>query len=166
MIESLKPLYSIVTLNTRLFLNVLDGVDDGIGQTRLNSRANNLSFIAVHILDARYYLAQCLGLVLQNPLGEMLKAVQQVDDMTHYPPLLEIRTRWNEISEQIAIKMRQLPSEALAQKSELKFPVDDDTRLGAIAFLLQHESYHIGQLGWLRKSFGLGAMRYDLPPAT
>ena len=32
--------------------------------------------------------------------------------------------------------------------------------LGAVAFLLQHDSYHVGQLALLRKHFGLGAMRY------
>jgi uncharacterized damage-inducible protein DinB len=32
--------------------------------------------------------------------------------------------------------------------------------LGALTFLVQHDSYHIGQLALLRKHAGLPAMRY------
>jgi hypothetical protein len=38
--------------------------------------------------------------------------------------------------------------------------VGDRTLLGALAFLAQHESYHVGQLALLRKYAGLPAMRY------
>jgi uncharacterized damage-inducible protein DinB len=33
--------------------------------------------------------------------------------------------------------------------------------LGALTFLVQHDSYHLGQLSLLRKWAGLPAMRYD-----
>ena len=32
--------------------------------------------------------------------------------------------------------------------------------LGALTFLVQHDSYHLGQLTFLRKLAGLPAMRY------
>jgi len=34
-------------------------------------------------------------------------------------------------------------------------------RDAGIAFLLEHEAYHIGQLGLLRKLYDLGPMKYD-----
>ena len=42
-----------------------------------------------------------------------------------------------------------------------RFSIADATLLGGIAFLTQHDSYHIGQLALLRKHWGLGAMSYD-----
>ena len=39
-------------------------------------------------------------------------------------------------------------------------PGVDRTRLGALTFLVQHDSYHIGQLALLRKPAGLPAMSY------
>jgi hypothetical protein len=42
-----------------------------------------------------------------------------------------------------------------------KFPIEDASRLGLLAFLVQHDSYHIGQLSWLRKYAGLPAMKYS-----
>ena len=38
--------------------------------------------------------------------------------------------------------------------------VDDESVLGVIAFLLGHESFHIGQLAILRKYYGLDSMGY------
>ena len=37
----------------------------------------------------------------------------------------------------------------------------DPSTLGSRAFLVQHDSYHIGQLAMLRRVHGLPAMRYS-----
>ena len=39
--------------------------------------------------------------------------------------------------------------------------VDDKTMLGLLAFLAQHDSYHVGQMAILRKAVGLQAMSYN-----
>jgi len=44
--------------------------------------------------------------------------------------------------------------------STTRFPVADPTRLGTLAFLAQHDTYHIGQLALLRRFVGLKAMSY------
>jgi hypothetical protein len=41
-----------------------------------------------------------------------------------------------------------------------RFPLGDSTELGLMAFLVQHDSYHIGQLGFLRRQLGKPAMAY------
>lgn len=51
-------------------------------------------------------------------------------------------------------------SAELNAPSSQRFPVDLPTVHGGLGFLLQHESYHIGQLALLRKYFGYPAMRY------
>jgi uncharacterized damage-inducible protein DinB len=38
--------------------------------------------------------------------------------------------------------------------------MDDSTRLGMIAFLTQHDSYHVGQAAFLRRQIGRPAMTY------
>ena len=56
--------------------------------------------------------------------------------------------------------MITLDSAILNEKSKDKFPIDDESVLGGISFLVGHEAYHIGQLSILRKFFGLEAMKY------
>ena len=40
------------------------------------------------------------------------------------------------------------------------FPGPEQSVLGLLTFLAQHDSYHVGQLAMLRKHAGLPAMRY------
>jgi uncharacterized damage-inducible protein DinB len=42
-----------------------------------------------------------------------------------------------------------------------QFPMPNATVLGVLTFLVQHESYHIGQLALFRKCAGLPAMSYE-----
>jgi uncharacterized damage-inducible protein DinB len=48
----------------------------------------------------------------------------------------------------------------LQEKVRFKFPIEDNTKFGALTFMVQHETYHIGQLGILRRALGLPAMKY------
>ena len=45
--------------------------------------------------------------------------------------------------------------------SDARFPLFNGTRLGTLTFLVQHDSYHVGQLSLLRKYCGLPAMRFQ-----
>jgi len=48
----------------------------------------------------------------------------------------------------------------LARANVHRFPISDTTALGMITFLTQHDSYHIGQVGFLRRQLGKPAMTY------
>jgi uncharacterized damage-inducible protein DinB len=48
----------------------------------------------------------------------------------------------------------------LDAEAPYQFPISDPSVLGMTAFLVQHESYHIGQMAFLRKQLGLEAMAY------
>lgn len=149
-----------LSLNTRLLLTSLEGVDDALARRRPGDGNNNMAFIALHLLDARSYLARFVGLDFQHPFTE-LEDVRSVDEMEErYPELEEVRDVWRELSGRLAARFVDLTDEDLLAPSEQKFPVDDETVLGGIAFLLGHESFHIGQLAFLRRYFGLGPMAY------
>ena len=48
----------------------------------------------------------------------------------------------------------------LSESNVHRFPLGDSTRLGLIAFLVQHDSYHLGQIAFLRRQLGKPAMSY------
>jgi uncharacterized damage-inducible protein DinB len=153
------PLYEMLRLNTRLFRNCLDGVDDTSAQRRSRG-GNNMTFIALHLVDARCFLARYLGLEATHPYAEALSAVGSIDEMTEFPPLAGVITAWLEVSRLLAQRLPELSGAELRASSAQKFPVGDATLLGGITFLLQHESFHIGQMALLRRQLGLGPMSY------
>jgi hypothetical protein len=148
------------SLNTRLFENCLDGVDDETAQRRPNEHTNHLAFLACHVVDARFYLARLMGSKEESPFTE-LENVNRVEEMQVVPPLAEVRGAWSRATAALSSGLEAVTPAQLSEEAQQQFPIDDDTLLGVILFLLQHESFHIGQMALLRKFLGLGAMRYD-----
>lgn len=159
------PLHATLKLNTRLLLNCLDRVSDETAQTRPSERTNSIAYIALHMHDARHYLAKYLGTEEPNPFKEITELAQGIDDITVYPSLAEMRTAWMEISLALEQHLAQLTASDVDRPSPPDapaFPVGDPSILGGLAFLLQHEAFHIGQLALLRKQLGHPAMSWEV----
>lgn len=157
----LAPLAGTARLNTRLFLNCLDGVEDATGLRRLSDRTNHMTFLGAHLVGARAYLAGLLGQDTGYSFEAMLSAVNSIEEAEELPGLDEIRREWRSVSARVLEGLESTSAAALDEVQEHGFPIDDPTLAGKVAFLLQHDSYHIGQLAFLRKHWGLGAMSYE-----
>jgi len=156
----LRPLVEMARLNHRLFLNCLRGLDDAPARKRPSDGVNSIAFIALHVVDARYFLVRQMGGRAESPFAALLKDVNRVADLRACPSVEAIRQAWCAVEGRLERRFAAMPRERLARRSTVRFPVGDPTVLGSIAFLLQHESYHVGQLGMLRKYLGLGPMGY------
>jgi len=156
---ALEPLAAILSLNHRLLLNSLDGMSDEAARVRAGD-GNSAAFLAVHLVDARVYLLRNLGGDMSHPFGERLEAVKTIDEMTWYPTLGETRRAWDDVSARLDARLAELTAEDLAKESPARFPIADATLVGMIAFLTQHDSYHVGQISLLRRAAGLPAMKY------
>jgi uncharacterized damage-inducible protein DinB len=156
----LEPLAALFDLNTDLALNCLDGIDDDAARHQAAPGLNSMTFILAHVTDSRYYLAAWLGQPIDNPLSAALKDARAIADAGPLPGVDELRNHWQHISSHLGATFATTPPELLNESSPQRFPIADSSRLGAIAFLAQHESYHIGQLGLLRRQAGKEAMGY------
>jgi len=116
----IAPLLDILKLNTRLFLNCLDGVDDETAQTRPGDRVNNMTFIALHLVDARCYLAQYVGLEHENPYKH-LEDVASIEEMQDFPALAELRAAWSDVSERLAARFPALSDAVLGANQRGSF---------------------------------------------
>lgn len=158
--EALSPLYEIFKLNSRLLLNCLDGMLEDQARWRPGPASNSAAFLALHLVDARHLLAKLIGLELHNPFAARLEGARSIEALKDLPSLDEIRAAWKEVTGSLRERLKAMTGEELARACPEQFPLGDKTVLGAITFLLQHDSYHIGQLAFLRKQAGLEAMRY------
>ncbi len=163
MVETMELIYTLFSLNTRLFVNCLAELTDEMSARRISDRTNSIGFIAVHLVDSRCFLAKSIGLNVSYSFAEKVKDIESVEQLTELPAVREIRTAWIEISAQLSKRLPELTPAELQRPSLLKCPVEDKTLAGEIAFLGQHESYHIGQLAFLRKEPGFPAMSYSAP---
>jgi len=66
----------------------------------------------------------------------------------------EIAGQWKIVSDVLMDRLNELTEDELDQPSSFNVPAGEQTVRGAVAFLHFHETYHIGQLAYLRKLFG------------
>lgn len=156
----IAPLTDILRLNTRLFRNCLEGISDEQATLRPSASTNSAAFVAAHVADARFYLLRVLGADRPSPLAAYLKGAKGIDDLKACPPLAEIHRAWTDASHALRDRLDAITAAELDAPVKTPFPISDPTTLGVLTFLVQHDSYHIGQLALLRKHAGLPAMQY------
>ena len=158
----LTPLAETLRLNNRLYRNCLAGLTDERARERPAGRGptNSAAFIAAHLVDSRYYLLGLLGVKQPSPLKGAPKGFNDIDQVISFPPLSEIQAAWTAAGEALDRQLALLGTATLDAPLDPGFPVESKNLLGVLVFLVQHESYHFGQLGLLRKHAGLPAMAY------
>ena len=148
-------------LNSRLLLACLDGMDDDAAQNVLVPGTNHVAFLALHLVDCRCLLLKMLGEPMKHPFGATYRDAKGIEDIEEFPTVDQLRTAWRETGRALRDALENMTEERLAAEPPYKFPVADKTFAGAVTFMSQHESYHVGQLAMLRKGLGLGPMSYD-----
>ena len=155
------PLAEILRLNTVLFRNCLDGLSDEQALVRPTNGTNSAAFIAAHLASARFFLLKTLGVEEGDPLAPYLEGRKGIDDIARLPPLVEVAAAWTLGAHLLRDRLATLTAADLEAPSTVPFPLANGTLLGTLTFLVQHDSYHLGQLSLLRKYAGLPAMRYQ-----
>jgi uncharacterized damage-inducible protein DinB len=72
-----------------------------------------------------------------------------------YPGIDELVQAWDEVSGKLATSLASASAETLAEPVSKGITLDGKIS-GKIAFLSLHESYHVGQMAYLRKWLGFG----------
>ena len=155
----LVGLADILRLNTKLFRNCLDGLTDEQAAERPSPDTNSAAFIAAHLADSRYFILKLIGDARPSPLGRYLDGAKTIDDVKECPPLSETLAAWTAASHAIRDRFGTLSAAELDANVNMRLPAVQ-TVLGILTFLVQHDSYHLGQLALLRKYAGLPAMAY------
>jgi uncharacterized damage-inducible protein DinB len=156
----LRPLWAMLELNTDLVLNCLDGLSEADGAARPGG-GNSIAFLVAHLVDTRHFLAAHLGEPAPNPLAPLLADARSVDDLPQLPRLDELAAAWRAVSAHLATVGPRVSAATLDAPGPQRLPGTDGSRLEGVAFLVQHDSYHIGQIAMLRRRLGYPAMRYD-----
>ena len=149
-----------LNMNERLFRNALDGVTDDQAKERISDHNNPLIWITTHTVWARYKMLILMGQPVPNPFEDMFENFKAYDPAESYPTLETIKAEWTKVSKLLNDALQTVTEEYLAQDSPLKSPIGDFTNGGTLAFLVQHESYDIGQMAFLKKYFTELAMKY------
>ncbi len=150
-ISTLVPLFRATD---QLFHKSLEGIKREDLLRRPHDSSNPLVWVAGHALTSRASLTRMVGEHIENPWSEIFARGATVDTAVVYPEASEIISLWDTVTEKLMTRLEQLTDEELAKPASFPVPTGDKTKRGAIVFLNYHETYHIGQMAYLRKWLG------------
>lgn len=160
MSNSVNSLALIINLNERLFLNTLEGFTDDLAKEKISDHNNPFIWIATHTAWARFNMSMLLGNPVTNPYAGMFENFRPYAESDQFPSLEKLKADWKNASELVKSGLQSVTPEQLATDAQRGNPIGDSTFGGTLAFLVQHESYSIGQLALLKKFYTKEAMKY------
>ena len=156
--SSVGTAMTILGLNTWLFRNAMENVDSTKAAFRINKETNPFDRIAGHVTVTRAGIANALGIETPDLGWGDFSAAKglgaQFAPELECPALADIAVKFNHVTEALMSGLPKVSDETLAAPSPFPIPGDNPTVGDLLSFLTMHETYHIGQLGLLKKSMG------------
>lgn len=151
---ALAPVSLIFKLNTGMFRATLDGVADEELWRRPTPLNNPMLWLAGHIVQTRATMLGLIGEPFDTGWGELFARGAALQEPSRYPSRAGIDAVHRRVIDRLKMRFAALTESDLAGPARgRQFP--GATTLGdQLAFLAFHESYHIGQLAFVRKALG------------
>ena len=119
--------------------------------------SNHLMWVLGHVVVHRGKVLKTLGGEWDGSWEPMFsRGAPRMDDDAEYPTIDEMRAAWDQISQQLKSTLREAPADVLAQPAPEGSPSFDKKMSGIVAFYAFHDTYHAGQVSFLRKWLGYG----------
>jgi hypothetical protein len=143
-------------INTDIVNKAIADVDPEHWFKNPGDDSNHLMWIMGHLVVHRGQTLKTLGVDWDNQWTPLFaRGAERLAD-TEYPSADEMRAAWQEVSTHLANALQQQPADVLAKDAPKGPPSFDGKLSGTVAFYAFHDTYHVGQVSFLRKWLGYG----------
>lgn len=158
-VAAAAPLALIFGANTALLVKAFDGVDDDQLWHRPSQQNNPILWIAGHMVGTRALMVQLLGESCDTGWGQVFARGAVVGEERTYPSRADVLRVHAEVAAKVQSKLLALTAAALAREATAgPKPFGVKTVGDQMAFFALHDSYHLGQIGYIRKALGLSGL--------
>jgi uncharacterized damage-inducible protein DinB len=141
------------------FTNSLADISEKESNIRIADNLNPIKWVAGHVLNTRMSLLSILSGNPQDPDYSKLFGKGSSNKLdSSFPSIEEIKLKWNSVSVELTNYISGLTEDKLLSPPPFQTAIANNTLQGLIAYMVIHESHHIGQLSILRKLLGKTAM--------
>jgi uncharacterized damage-inducible protein DinB len=150
----LEPLALIFKLNNNLVARSLDGLsDEDVWRQPLGS-GNPIGWIVGHLTETRAGMLSEMGVAFDCGWTRVFQRGSALQDRTGYPPRAAIEAAWKATHASMRDAFRQVGVDRLTLPVSRRPVPGVEKLVDLIAFCGFHESYHVGQIGFIRKQLG------------
>ena len=146
------------TLNTGAVQKAVAGLTPEQWLSRPGDHSNHIAWIVGHVLWARQTLINRVGGQWSCPGLEAFARSAKLDESATYPTPEALLALLNDSATALDTSLSTLTPEALAAPAPPGPPSQDGKVSGFIGVLAWHETYHVGQIAYLRSWLGLSGV--------
>jgi len=151
---SATALAAMFEFNNKLYINGIFELDDDTARKRISDNANPIIWLAGHLTMTRTHILELVGSDrAENPWYKLFR--KAYDPEVEYPGLAEIKKFWGTVSDPMIEKMRELTPGEMARDIGYDLPHQRRDLAGGLVFWIYHESWHLGQIAYIRKCLGM-----------
>ncbi|HUK36885.1 MAG TPA: DinB family protein [Vicinamibacterales bacterium] len=154
-LPSVAPLAFILAGNDNIAERTFLGVAPDDLWKRPTPQTNGMLWIFGHIAAVRARLLSALGDDFDPGLGDLFGRGAAPQDASAYPSREKIYEASREVNRRLFAKLAALTDADLSMPAKGPGPNTVRTIGDQIAFIALHDSYHVGQLAYVRKALGL-----------
>lgn len=142
--------------NTDIVNKAIAGVDPEHWFKNPGDDSNHLMWIMGHLVVHRGQTLKALGVDWSSEWSSLFaRGADRLAD-TKYPSTDEMLAAWQQVSSELANALQQSPADVLDKDAPKGPPTFNGKVSGTIAFYAFHDTYHTGQISYLRKWLGYG----------
>jgi len=152
--KTIESVTLIFKLNNEMVTRALAGLTDEDSWKEPAGGGNPIMWLLGHVTISRAQLLRKLGAGFDHGLGALFDRGSIRGAVPAYPPRQVIETAWHDTRARMREGFAALTDEILSAAPHGRPLPGVTDNAGLIAFSAFHESYHIGQMGYLRKMLG------------
>jgi uncharacterized damage-inducible protein DinB len=118
--------------------------------------SNDLLWVFGHVVVHRGRTLNLLGTKWDTDWASLFARGSKRADDGAYPTVDELRAAWSQVSADLSAALRSASPDALATDAPSGAPSFDGKLSGTVTFFAFHDTYHAGQISYLRKWLGYG----------
>ncbi len=144
----------IFSRNESMLAKGIEGLTAEQWTARPHESSNSALWIVGHMVWARSRALKLLGVEWTAPWLKQFERGSKPADAAQYPSQEEVLIAWNELSAALPPALEGAPAAAMAASAPEPSPSFDGTIGGMVSFLAMHETYHVGQVVYVRRLLG------------
>jgi uncharacterized damage-inducible protein DinB len=148
-----SPTAMIFAFNEPFVYQALKGLTQDELRRAPSDRNNNILWVAGHIVQTRATVLSFLGDSVDTGWGKLFDRGAALVEAAQYPTGEQIERVMRDVSPRLNARLTLLKDDVLTRPATLQVP-GTATVADELAFFALHESYHVGQLSFIRKSLG------------
>ena len=149
----IAPIAMTFLFNDDLALRALEDLSQEELWRAPTNQNNAMLWIAGHVVQTRAVVLAQLGEPIDTGWGDLFERGASVNDARQYPERDEIERVMRAVASRLQARLTSLEDDYLAGPQTMDLP-NATTMVDQLAFFALHDSYHVGQMAYIRKSLG------------